>query len=73
MVQLWSYKKGVFKRTVRIDAEMILPVTDLLKLQGRYADLSESDIKDLEAHIDRKNKLVDALEGAFKGPETVSW
>jgi hypothetical protein len=44
-----------------------------LKLQRRYEGVSDEDIKDLEVHIRRKNKLVDALETALTGPDTVSW
>jgi pyruvate ferredoxin oxidoreductase beta subunit len=73
MAPLWSFKNGVFKRTVKLPADQRRPVTELLALQRRFANLSDDDIKELEAHIDRKNQVVDALESALKGPETVSW
>jgi len=73
MVPLWSYKEGIFKRTVRIQPEERLPVTELLNLQRRFENLTPEDIAALEEHIERKNDLVDALEEALTGPETVSW
>ena len=73
MVPLWSFKNGVFKRTVKLPSDQRRPITDLLDLQRRFANLSEAEIKDIEAHIDRKNKLVDAMENTLTGPETVSW
>lgn len=73
MVPLWSYKEGVFKRTVRIQPEERLPVTELLNLQRRFENVNAEDIAALEAHIERKNDLVDAMEEALTGPETVSW
>jgi pyruvate/2-oxoacid:ferredoxin oxidoreductase beta subunit len=65
MAALWSYKDGVFKRTVRVPANKKKPVEDFLKLQRRFEGVSKTDIKELEAHIDRKNRLVDALEKGF--------
>jgi len=73
MVPLWSYKEGVFRRTVRIQPEERLPVTDLLNLQRRFENVTPEDIATLEEHIERKNDLVDALEEALTGPNTVSW
>jgi pyruvate/2-oxoacid:ferredoxin oxidoreductase beta subunit len=70
---VWSFNNGVFKRTVKISENKKLPVQELLKLQRRYEGVSDEDIKDLEVHIRRKNKLVDALETALTGPDTVSW
>jgi pyruvate ferredoxin oxidoreductase beta subunit len=73
MVPLWSFKNGVFKRTVKIPKDQRIPVSELLELQRRYANVSEEDIRELEAHIDRKNKLVDIMEAGLTGPDTVSW
>jgi len=73
MVPLWSFKNGVFKKTVKLPADQRRPVNELLELQHRYGNLSDDNIKEIEAHIDRKNKLVDAMEGALTGAETVSW
>ena len=73
MVPLWSFKEGVFKRTVRIPEDQRLPVTDLLDLQRRVSGLSEEEIKSLERHIEAKNKLVDSLEGALNSKDAVLW
>jgi len=73
MVPLWAFKNGTFKRTVKIPPDQRLPVADLLELQRRYANVTDDDIKELEMHIDRKNKLVDAMEQTLTGPDTVSW
>ncbi len=73
MVPLWSFKEGVFKRTVRLKAEERMPVEELLKLQRRYENVRKEDLEELEAHIERKNALVDALEEALTSPDTVSW
>ena len=73
MVPLWSYKKGVFKRTVKIQPEERSPITELLELQRRFEGLSQEDIDRLQEHIDKKNKLVNAMEEAFTGPDMVSW
>ncbi|MFC2040891.1 thiamine pyrophosphate-dependent enzyme [Chloroflexota bacterium] len=70
---LWSFKKGVFRRTVKIAPEAMIPVTEWLELQGRYANLTDEDIKRMEEHIRHKNALVDALESSFSGPETISY
>ncbi len=68
---LWSYKDGVFKRTVKISEGNKRPVTDFLKLQRRYEGVTEDDIKTLEAQVRRKNRMVDALENALNEPDTV--
>jgi hypothetical protein len=73
MVPLWSFKEGVFKRTVRIKPEERLPVVELLKLQRRYENTTEEDIAELEDHIERKNNLIDALEETLNSAGTVSW
>lgn len=73
MVPVWSFKEGVFKRTVRIKPEERVPVMELLKLQRRYENVKEEDIADLEDHIERKNNLIDALEETLNSPDTVSW
>jgi len=73
MVPLWSFKEGVFKRTVKIQPEERLPVTELLKLQRRYERVTPEEVEELEAHIERKNKLVDAMEEVFNDPDLVSW
>lgn len=73
MVPLWSFKEGVFKRTVRIPADQRLPVAELIELQRRFSGLSDDQIKSLEKHIDAKNKLVDSLEGALTSSDTVLW
>ena len=70
---LWSFNNGVFKRTVKISENKRLPVQEFLKLQRRFEGVSEEDIRELDAHIHRKNRLVDALETALTGPDTVSW
>jgi pyruvate/2-oxoacid:ferredoxin oxidoreductase beta subunit len=73
MTPLWSFKNGVFKRTVKIPEQKKRPIQDFMDLQLRFAGVTEEDIKEIEAHVHRKNKLVDALETALTGPDTVSW
>jgi pyruvate ferredoxin oxidoreductase beta subunit len=73
MIPLWSFKNGVFKRTVKIPEQKKLPVQEFMNLQRRFAGVSQEDIKEIETHIRRKNRLVDALETALTGPDTVSW
>lgn len=65
IVALWAYTDGIFKRTVKIPANKKKPVTDFLMLQRRFEGLSKTDIRELETHIGRKNRLVDALERGF--------
>lgn len=69
MVPLWSFKEGVFKRTVRIRPEDRRPVEELIGLQRRYENVTKDDVEELRAHIERKNHIVDALEKAL----TVKW
>jgi pyruvate ferredoxin oxidoreductase beta subunit len=62
---LWSFKDGIFKRTVGFNEEKKRPVEEYLKLQRRFDGLTKEDIADLEYLVARKNKQVDALEQAF--------
>jgi pyruvate ferredoxin oxidoreductase beta subunit len=62
---LWSYKDGIFKRTVRLSKGKRRPVEEYLKLQRRFDGITAEDIAYLESVIERKNKQVDALEKAF--------
>ncbi len=74
MLPLWSFKDGVFKRTVKITPQARVPVTELLKLQRRYENVAEKDVKALEDHINRKNALIEAMESALNKPKlTVSY
>ncbi|MBW2323760.1 MAG: hypothetical protein JRF41_09620 [Deltaproteobacteria bacterium] len=68
---LWSYKNGVFERTVKISESKKRPIQDFLKLQRRYEGITEEDIKTIENHVHRKNRMVDALESALNEPDTV--
>lgn len=65
MVPLWSFKEGVFKRTVRVRPEDRLPVSELVGLQRRYESITKEDLAELQTHVERKNAIVDALEKAF--------
>jgi pyruvate ferredoxin oxidoreductase beta subunit len=67
---LWSYKDGIFKRTVKFNWDKKKPVQEYLKLQRRFDGMTEADIEDLEYLVTRKNKQVDALEQAFSGEES---
>jgi pyruvate/2-oxoacid:ferredoxin oxidoreductase beta subunit len=73
LTPLWSCKDGVFKRTVNIGTRR-RPITDWLKLQRRYNDVTPEDIDTLERHIDWKNRVIDGLEGVLSqdtaGPPT---
>ncbi len=69
LTPLWSFKEGIFKRTVHVPESKKLPVREFLKLQRRYEGVSEENIKELEADIRRKNRLVDALETALSEPD----
>jgi pyruvate ferredoxin oxidoreductase beta subunit len=74
LLPLWRYKEGVFKRTVRVPKDKRAPLNDYLKLQERYSHLNEKDVKDIQDHIDRQDKLIDSLEQALTVPNgTVSW
>jgi len=74
MVPLWSFKDGVFKRTVRIAPDARIPVAEWLKMQRRFENVPEREIQEIEAHIQRKNALVDAMEAALNKPkQTVSY
>jgi pyruvate/2-oxoacid:ferredoxin oxidoreductase beta subunit len=64
LTPLWSSKDGVFKRTVSIGSRR-RKITDWLKLQGRYRDVSQDDIDALNEHIEWKNRIVDSLEQAL--------
>ncbi len=67
---LWSYKDGIFKRTVKFDWDKKKPVQEYLKLQRRFDGMTEAEIEDLEYLVTQKNKQVDALEKAFSGEES---
>lgn len=69
MVPLWSFKEGVFKRTVRVRPEDRMPVEKLVGLQRRYEDITKDDLEELRIHIERKNNVVDSLEKAL----TTKW
>ncbi len=74
LLPLWRYKEGVFKRTVRIPQEAKIPVTEYLNLQERFAHVTEEDIEDIEAYIERQDKLIDGLEQGLTIPTvTVSY
>jgi len=62
---LWSFKDGVFKRSISFTEKKRRPIKEYLKLQRRFDGLNEDDIADLEYLVTRKNKQVDALEKAF--------
>jgi len=64
---LWSYKDGIFKRTVKFNWDKKKPVQEYLKLQRRFDGMTEAEIEDLEYLVTQKNKQVDALEKAFCG------
>jgi len=55
---LWEYDNGVFKlnppSTVYADKSKRRPLKDYLKLQGRFAHLTEEEIKALEEEVDAK-------------------
>ena len=68
---LWSYKDGVFKRTVKLSKEKRPPVTEYLNLQRRFDGLLPEDIADLEYLVAQKNRHVDALEKAFSEENSV--
>ncbi|MBW2410055.1 MAG: hypothetical protein JRF72_09685 [Deltaproteobacteria bacterium] len=71
MAPLWSYKDGIFKRTVKFSQDKKAPVEEYLKLQRRFDGLSPEDIADLEYLAIEKNKQVDALEKAFSEEKEV--
>jgi pyruvate/2-oxoacid:ferredoxin oxidoreductase beta subunit len=74
LLPLWQYKEGVLRRTVRVPPETRVPLAEYLRLQERYAHLSEKDINEIEAYIERQNKLIDALEQSLTIPKvTVSY
>ena len=62
---LWSFKDGVFKRSISFTEKKRRPIKEYLELQRRFDGLNEEDIADLEYLVTRKNKQVDALEKAF--------
>jgi len=69
LLPLWRFKEGVFRKTVKIPKEARIPVTEFLKLQERFSHVTDEDIKEIELHIERKNKLVDALEQTLTMPQ----
>jgi pyruvate ferredoxin oxidoreductase beta subunit len=72
MSPLWSFKADVFRRTVKVPEGKKRPVRDFLKLQRRFAGVTDEDIGALETIAARKNKIVDALEKAFPAVSTNS-
>jgi pyruvate/2-oxoacid:ferredoxin oxidoreductase beta subunit len=65
MTPLWSYQDGVFRRTISVSESKALPLRELLKLQRRFDGISDEAVEELEAHIKRKNQLIDALATAL--------
>jgi len=68
MLPLWSFKEGVFKRTVKIRPKDRHPVNELMDLQRRYAGITDEDLAQVRAQIEQKNNIVDALEGSLTTP-----
>lgn len=58
---LYEFERGSFRRTVIIKKRK--PIREYLKIQGRYAHVTEEDIKELEAYID---KLDEQIEGYLR-------
>ena len=74
LVPLWSFKEGVFKRTVRIPEEAQVSVEEFLEPQRRFRDITPETIQEMKEYIVRKNALVDAMELALNKPGiTVSY
>jgi pyruvate ferredoxin oxidoreductase beta subunit len=67
MAVLWSYKEGVFQRTVKPGGDQKKSLETFLSLQGRYAGLSPEDIKALEDHIEKKARVIESMEKGFGG------
>ena len=68
VLPLWSFKEGVFKKTVRVPREERVPVTELLGLQERFAHVTAEDVKEIESYIDRQDAVVDGLEQGLTKP-----
>jgi len=68
MVPLWSFKEGVFKRTVKIRPKDRRPVRELMGLQRRYENITEEDLDEVQAQIEHKNNVVEALEKTLTTP-----
>ncbi|ACB40450.1 pyruvate synthase subunit PorB [Pyrobaculum neutrophilum] len=66
---LWEYDKGVLKVNPPsdrfADKSKRRPLVEYVKLQGRFAHLSESDIKALEEEIEERWRLILALSSAL--------
>ncbi|HII47585.1 pyruvate synthase subunit PorB [Pyrobaculum aerophilum] len=66
---LWEYDNGRFKlnppSTIYADKTKRKPLRDYLKLQGRFAHLSEEEIRLLEEEIEAKWNTILALSKAF--------
>jgi pyruvate ferredoxin oxidoreductase beta subunit len=66
---LWEYDNGQLKlnppSTVYVDRAKRKPLKEYLKLQGRFAHLTDNDVKMLEEEIEAKWQTVLALAKAF--------
>lgn len=66
---LWEYDNGVFKlnppSTIYADKSRRRPLKEYLKLQGRFAHLTDEQIAELEKEIDKKWDTVLKLAKAF--------
>ncbi|MBP1449382.1 MAG: 3-methyl-2-oxobutanoate dehydrogenase subunit beta [Thermoproteus sp.] len=66
---LWEYDQGVFRlnppSTIYADKTKRRPLKEFLKLQGRFAQLSDDRITELEREIDRRWDFVTKLAKAF--------
>jgi pyruvate/2-oxoacid:ferredoxin oxidoreductase beta subunit len=69
LTPLWSYQDEVFTRTVKVSEKKQRPVKDFVSLQRRFEGVTDQDIEEIQALIEKKNRIVDSLESCFTEAE----
>jgi pyruvate/2-oxoacid:ferredoxin oxidoreductase beta subunit len=69
LTPLWSYQDEVFTRTVKVSEKKQRPVKDFVSLQRRFEGVTDQDIEEIQALIEKKNRIVDSLESCFTQAE----
>jgi pyruvate/2-oxoacid:ferredoxin oxidoreductase beta subunit len=57
---LFEVENGVFRLTVKPKQ---IPLKDYFSMQGRFKQLSEEQLKEMQTYVDKKRKILLELDG----------